>query len=772
MRAVLLLFVAVALASAETTQITGRVLDPSGAGVPEARVSAVARASGALVKTVADAAGSYTIGGLGAGEYLVEAHAPGLGSSKPERLTLAANQEHTLDITLMLQSVATQVQVTASGGAQSVDEQAKALTVIDSQQLTDRAEYSVADALRDVPGIRVQQLGGPGAMVRILSRGLRAYDTSVLIDGFRLRDAASPQGEATSLIGDLLLAGTERIEVLRGSGSSLYGTHATGGVVNIITAPGTSGFHGEIGAEGGGLGLLRGITRASGSALDERLRFGAGATHLNVIRGVDGNDRARNSLVHGLVQYRLGARTELTARIMANNSFAQLNDSPFAAQDLPQDPVIKAIPGVTFIPAPDDPDDSRAAGFFSGLFALSHSWSPTVSTRLSYQGVNTRRDNRDGPGGMAFQPEHNSSYLFDGRIDTLQARSDFRVARNWITAGYEWEHENFDNLTTDQHPVSPVNARLRMKQASHAVFAQDQIQLLDRHLQISLSGRLQDFQLHQPRFSDDTSVYRNVRLQSPPLALTGDLAVAYFSQRTGTKIRAHAGNGYRIPALYERFGGAFFGSFGVYGDPMLRPERVLAVDTGLDQYLGSRTRISTTFFYTRIQEAIIFDFSGVILPETDPYGRFGGYRNTAGGLARGLELSIETNPSRNSTLRSSYTYTNADERHSLFNTGNLKSVRTPDHMFTTSATQRFGRVFDATLDLFSSSSSLMVLEGRAFEFEGPLKADLAFNYTRPLTDTTSLRFFTRVENFLNRAYYEDGFRAPRAWATAGMRFLF
>ena len=238
-------------------------------------------------------------------------------------------------------------------------------------------------------------------------------DTSVLIDGFRLRDAAAPQGDVSAFMGDLLLADTDRIEVLRGSGSSLYGTHATGGVINIITAASDPGFHGEVGAEGGGLGLFRGLVKASGSALDQKLRFSLGATHLNVTRGIDGNDRARNSLVHGLVQYRLGSNTEASARILANDSFAQLNTTPFLDANL------------KVVPAPDDPDSRRAGGYFSGLFAVSHQWSSGASTRVSYQGVTTRRDNRNGPAGVSFQPEFNTSDEFDGRLDTIQARRTY-----------------------------------------------------------------------------------------------------------------------------------------------------------------------------------------------------------------------------------------------------------------------------------------------------------------------------------------------------------
>ena len=765
---------ALSAASSYAAELKGRVLDPSGSATPEARVTAVQRSTGSRAVAITGSDGTYSLPGLTAGEYLIEAQAPGFGVSAAQRVTLTGDGAESLDLSLELQRVSTQVHVTAAGGAQSVDEQAKALTVIDADQIADRAEYSIAETIRGVPGVRVQQLGGPGSFVRVLTRGMRTMDTAVLIDGFRLRDAGSPQGEASAYIGDLLVVNTDRVEVLRGSGASLYGTHATGGLVNVITATGGPGFHGEIGAEGGGLGMFRGFTRMSGSALEERVRFSGGVTHLNVTKGIDGNDRSRNSVGQGLVQYRIGAATELSGRILANNSFVQLNDTPYVLGNLPADPVVRAIPNVTFVPSPDDPDTRRDAAYMMGLVALSHHWTPSASVRVSYQGLSTRRDNRDGPGGTRFEPTFTTSDRFDGRLDTVQARGDFQVGNHWITGGYEFEREHFDNISRNEFapPSQLYDARLQIKQSSHAAFAQDQLQFLDRRLQLSFSGRVQGFQLNQPEFSDGTNVYRNAPVVEAPRAVTGDASIAYFIQSTGTKARAHVGNGFRSPSLYERFGGSFFGGFSVFGDPGLRPERLLAFDFGFDQYVGSRAKVSATYFYTRIQEAIAFDFSGAISPDTDPYGRFGGYRNTNGGLARGMELSLETNPIRSMTLRSAYTFTNADERRSIFSSGNIRSIRVADHMFTGTVTQRFGRRLDATFDVFAASDSLINFGTRAFSMEGPVKADVSVNYTHPLTDRTSLRLFTRIDNALNRTNYEDGFRTPKAWATVGLRLLF
>ena len=752
-------------ASAQTSSsssLSGRVLDPSGAPVPQAKVTVTSSDTAGRWTALTDAAGRYTLPSLRTGTWLVEATADGFGSAQPFRVNISG-EGSSADLRLEIANVATRVQVTAAALAQSVDEQSKALTIVDSAQLERRAEYSVADALRVTPGLRVQQLGGPGSFTRVIMRGMRSADTSILVDGFRLRDAASPQGDATAIIGDLLLTATDRIEVLRGSGSSLYGTHATSGVVNVISDTGGGPLRGDLSVEGGGLGLVRSTARMSGSAWRDRLRWTGGATHLNVTKGIDRNDRARNTSGHGFAQLQLGEHTSLSGRLLVADTFVQLNDTPY-------------LQAGRLIVSPDDPDNRRAGMSTIGTLTLAHTWNARASTRFSYSGVSTARDTRDGPGGTRFEPQFNDSNQFDGRIDTMQARSDFQLdRRHTLVAGYEFEREAFDNISRNEDPdqASRIDARLRISQRSHAMFAQAQGRYLQDRLQVLVSGRLQHFDLSHPLFSDNNPLYRSASLPSPSAARTGDISVSYHVVSTGTRLRAHVGNGYRAPALFERFGASFFfGSFSAYGDPGLRPERLLAADAGFDQYFfSSRVRVSGTYFYTRIQEAIIFDFSNIV-PATDPWGRFGGYSNTRGGLARGLEWSIEAMPYRSLTLQSSYTWTNADDRVSQLADGSLRAVRVSDHMFTAAATQRIGRRLDLTFDLAAASDYVVPFTRQPVRFEGPVRGDIVLSWTQPLSDNRSVRFYTRVENVFNREYLEEGFRTPKAWAVAGIKWFF
>ncbi|MDP2233144.1 MAG: hypothetical protein Q8K89_05880, partial [Actinomycetota bacterium] len=230
---------------------------------------------------------------------------------------------------------------------------------------------------------------------------------------------------------------------------------------------------------------------------------------------------------------------------------------------------------------------------------------------------------------------------------------------------------------------------------------------------------------------------------------------------------------------YERFG-TYYGSSGysAYGDPRLRPDRSIAVDWGVDQPLwNSRARLSATYFYTHLQEVIIFDFSGAIQPTVDPFGRYGGYRNTNGGLARGVELSASVAPTRSLSLTTAYTYTNARQRTPLV-PGVLRTYVIPDHQFSLAATQRLSSRLTVVFDLLASSNYLapiynpITYASRAYRFPGIARVEAGANYRLPLSEFRALRFFGKVDNLLNQTYFENGFRTPGATARGGIQFEF
>ncbi|HEY6801954.1 MAG TPA: TonB-dependent receptor plug domain-containing protein [Pyrinomonadaceae bacterium] len=810
-KVLLALVFVIALASSATvtaqssggTSVTGQIKDPQGASVAGATVTLYARDRTFRLATTTDSTGTYRFEHLAPGEYLVEAEAQGFATANAQRVLVERSQATKLDISLELAGVRSLVVVTASDTPQSVDEVSKAISVVDQKEIDERDESAIAESLRTVPGLRVQQLGGPGSLTTIKTRGLRNEDTAVLIDGFRFRDAAAPQGDASGFLEDLVVTDISRVEVLRGSGSSLYGSNAIGGVINIVTDEGGGPVHGSVLAEGGGLGMFRGRGQVAGGANNNKIVYSAGFSELNVVHGIDGDDESRNTSGQGRVLFRLSPTSTLSGRIYGANSRVNLNNSPDAIGTVPATGIIEAVrlpiseqrryeSGVpisslnvgnaNFIGAANDSDNLRKASFFSGAIAFTQKPTETFSYTLSYQGLRTKRSGINGPLGVGFQPFGGTERLqFDGLVHTLSGRFDAQLGRvNLITGGYEFESENFKNDGIEPDPAA--NSRVDVTQKSHTLFVQDQLRFMDDRLQLSGAFRAQFFRLDQPRFTPTaSSPFSGLTFQSPPTAYTGDGSVAYMFRSSGTKLRGHIGNGYRAPSLFERFGSSFDSFFGysTYGDPRLRPERSIAVDAGIDQTLyKNKLRMSATYFYTQLQRVIVFDFSGLIDPVTDPFGRFGGYANTNGGIARGAELSLTATPTRSLNIFSAYTYTKAQQRTQQV-PGTRRALVVPVHQFSLVATQRIGRRFLVNFDLAASSSYIapvfnpVTFVSRGYRFDGIAKADVGASYTLPLgSESRSVRFFGYVDNVFGQDYFESGFPTPGRIGRAGASFSF
>lgn len=769
------------LAAADTATLSGTTIDSTGAAIAGATVSLHQVAGSALLTATTGQTGQFSFTNAAPGKYLLDASTSVLSILKPEPVTLTANETKNVSLTLVVSAVRSQVSVTAAAVPESVDQISKQLDIVNASEAEQRGIISVSDAIRFVPGLRVSTRGGPGTFTSIQTRGLRVTDTAVLIDGFPFRDPTSVQNEASAYIGDLLLVNVSRMEVLQGSGSSLYGSNAMSGTVNIITDPGGAPVHGDVDLQGGGLGLFRGVARLAGGTQGNRLTYSAGISHLNVTEGVDDAGAVRDWSGQGALYYALQPNMRLVANVFGNTGFLQENVSPMPSATAPSTGIIPAIPITTFVPSQGDPDAGRYSHFISSLFRFEHELNSRLSYRLAYGIVDTIRDNTDGPGGPGFfQPLFNTSDRYAGRIDTVQARINYLFGAHQVfTAGYEFQQEHYLNTSTDENPDPAQRAYYRTdaRQGTNAAFAQDELRLLDNRLGILLSGRFTQASLDQPTFTGGgPSPYAGSPLPSPPAAYTGDVSISYFLRRSATKLRAHGGNSFRLPSLYERFGGFLFQGFDfAYGDPRLSPERAVSVDFGVDQYaFRQRLRLSATYFYSHLQEIIGFlDFPPGYV---DPFGRTAGYYNTAGGIARGVELSGEFRPNHQTTLFASYVYTNAQDRTSQYFTGTesapLQSPRILPNQVTVIATQRLGNHFDLALDFDGGSTYLYPLYGYAYRFDGPRQLGLSAGYSVDLSERIAARFYLRVSNALDQNYYEDGFHTPPRWAVGGIHFRF
>ncbi len=757
-----------------STSLQGTITDERGGKIVGAEVRLRSRA-GAQLNTTTDKNGGFEFTGVQSGEYLIEVRASGFVSFTSDEIILERGQTKRVEFTLKVVGISETVVVTAAGTPERDAEVSKVVSILDSQQIEEKRELAVAEALRGLPGVRVQQQGSLGSLTSIRLRGLRTFDTAVLLDGMRVRDASDIGGSAASLITDLVPVALDRIEVLRGAGSSIYGTNAIGGVLNLVPETSSGGPHFEAAAEAGALSTFRERLKVSGGL--RRSGYTFGLSRLDVRRGIDGQDQYGNSAGSGRFQFDPTSSLTIAINLYGTIANARLNDSPFA---LPgaftgSDSFPRAVAGVSFHPDLNNPDQGRRHRLLVGSARLSHQLSERFSYSLAYQRVSSHRRNYNGskidPRFALFYPfgDFEFTNVNKGATDTFDARLNARLSRsNLATAGVEFERESFFQQSIPS--FSSFN-NTTDKQRTFGIFGQDQLSFLDDRLRLSLGVRGQFFRI---RAADRPGILNSINAEK---SLTADGAVAYFIRSTQTKLRAHVGNGFRAPSLFERFGAGTFQGIGLvrFGDPTLRAEKSISIDGGLDQRLaGDRVVIGATYFYTRLRRLIAFEPSFV----TDPLGlgRFSGYVNRPGGLARGLESFLETSPARGMEMRASYTYTNSER--SVPSRGLQPEYVIPKHVFGFTLKQRY-RSFGFNFDLNRTGSYIAPIFENDFPFRtaeltfgGYTKADLFGSYERRIGEGTTIVLFAGSDNVFNQHYYENGFLAPGIVGRGGINIKF
>jgi vitamin B12 transporter len=753
--------------------IRGVVADENGAKVAGARV-VLNFTPGVQLTTHTDQSGAFEYKGLRSGSYLIEVVAEGFSEFASESLQVDRGQTKELAIQLKVAAINANVVVTATGTAQRADEVAKVVSTLDAEQIEAKHELTLAEALRGTPGVRVQQQGSPGALTTVRLRGQRNFDTSLLLDGLRVRDAGDINGSALSLITDLVPVAIDRIEILRGAGSSIFGTHAIGGVVNIIPEVGSNGFHVNAGFEGGGLGTFRERLQFSGGG--KSFGYELGANRLDVRDGIDGDDAYGNTGFAGRLQFQPTESMTIAANLYGTLANGRVNDNPFplpAAFTSPQR-FPDAVAGVTFQPDFNNPDQGRRQRLIVGSGRFTHVASDRIDYSIAYQRVSSNRRNYNGPNVdpqfAAFVPfgDFEFSNVNRGNIDTVDSRVNIRFARtNLATAGFEFERETF--FQSSQPSFNAFN-NTTDRQRTFAVFGQDQLSFLDDRLRLSLGARGQWYRVSS---ADRPGILQGTQAES---SATGDGAIAYFFRSTGTKLRAHVGNGFRAASLFERFGEGTFGSAGLtrFGDPTLRAEQSISADGGFDQRIANdRVIFGATYFYTRLQRVIAFTGFAI-----DPLGlgRFSGFENRPGGLSRGVETYLNASPVKGMELGASYTFTNSDR--SVVSQGLQPEYVIPKHLLGLTLRQRY-RWLLFSVDVNHTGSHIAPVFENNFPFRqadltfgGYTKADVFASYETRRSERVVLVLFGGVENAFDREYFENGFRAPGVVGRGGLTVRF
>jgi vitamin B12 transporter len=507
--------------------------------------------------------------------------------------------------------------VTAGRVEQPLTQTGSAITVVGAQDLARSNPTSVADALRAVPGLDLTETGGPGGNTAVRLRGANAGQTLVMIDGVRVNDPSSAPGEFDF---SMVPAGAiERIEVLRGPQSALYGSDAIGGVVNIITKRGSgpakvnltaeAGRYDTVSTQGSLLGASGPWSYAFSGALQKSGGFSRYGHRIPAIEArfpdLD-RDGFERQVGYGRIGYDAGNGARLEAGGLSSWTRADFDAATGAFPDTPA-------------------SASRWLGqaWTRGTAeTLDGAWTHTVQAFAN----RTERSFDEYSYRINRLPQNTTRTLSDfiGERVGAEYQGNLKLgAFGTLIAGSRLEHESADTSSQRVMPVPlPRTPTLAGEQTTRSVFALWQVPIGER-LITSVGGRIDDVQ-GVDRFE------------------TWRATAAYLIPETGSKLRASAGTGGKAPTLFQLYAPTF-------GNPGLQSEKSFGWDAGLDQsFLQGRVTLSGTVFENRLGNLIEFDITAMR------------YFNVAQALTRGVEAAgdVELWPQL-LHLKAAYTYLHA-----------------------------------------------------------------------------------------------------------------
>jgi vitamin B12 transporter len=609
-----------------------------------------------------------------------------------------------------------EIVVTATRTPQATSRAGSAISVITSEAIEKSSAHNIGELLQQIPGIHVSRAGGAGGQELVRIRGGDARHTLVLIDGVRVNDPSSTGREFD--FAALVLADVERIEILRGAQSAVYGSDAMGGVVNIILKEGRAGNRLSLDISHG----THGTTELKGAASGEqerfyyslgfsRLRTDGFSTYGHRIPRLERrlpkleDDGANRMGLSGRFGVRLSDSMTLEMGGTANASQA---DYDIAFGDFPDTPSIAHNDlngGYTRLI-----DDVFDGALRSTLTVFANRSARTLFDYFVY-----------GPGAQDYQETH---YGFKGSRTGVEYQADVRLGSfGHLTLGSRLERETAESTHRSVYPVPGADQQhFKAYQDTSSAFVSYQSTFSER-LHMSAGGRV--------------DVVSNVGL-----FVTGRATVAYETWETGTKWRGSIGTGAKAPSLYQLFS--------TYGNDGLDPEHSLSVDIGLDQRLfDERLRVSTTLFSNRFNSLIEFTTSQSGCGHGRPYGC---YYNIDAAKTYGLEVELEAILNESVSVRGAYTYLRANDLAS-----GDELARRPKH-------QAFVGLRLTPTQQWTLEPTLVVV-GERFSSPGEQErlgpyARLDFLAEYKVDDNFAL--FARAENLTNAHYQE-----VRDYGTAG-----
>jgi vitamin B12 transporter len=594
----------------------------------------------------------------------------------------------------------------ATGVATPARETTSAVTVINRQQLEQQQLRSVPDALSTVPGLNVVQTGSPGGTTSIFLRGTNANHTKFIIDGMDVSDPSLLN--RTFDLGQMLTGDVERIEVLRGPQSGLYGADAIGGVVSVITKKGEGPPTWSFTTEGGSFGTFNQRASFGGSTANYNYQFNIDhfrsdsvpVTPLELLP--KGQTRHNDLYDNKTYSTKLGATINdyLTLNYVGRYTDAKLK---FTGDDFTNFPVV--------FPAARQSEQIVHKFFTRGEAVVD----PFNGRFVSYFGVNWLDNWNLFVDPLSFPTDTVSK----GNRIRIDYRGDLKLAPNaLLMVGASDETESFR--------TGAINKSANLK---------------GQFVELQTDYQKTFFLVANGRIDDDEFFGSHA---------TWRIAPAVIVPWTDTKFRASYGTGFKVPTLVQRF--QDFPSFGFFGNPNLLPESSTGWDIGFEQPLwDKRALVGATYFDNHLTNLIDSTFTSWI--------------NIGHAHTQGVEAFAAVNITDRIKLRGDYTFTRAFDTDT-----NLELLRRPKHKWSLQALWNPIDPLTLTATLVHVGERIDINRDGSIPrllAPGYTVVNVAANYQV----NPNLKTFARIDNLFDERYQNPaGFLRPGIGAYAGITY--
>jgi vitamin B12 transporter len=605
-----------ALAQTQVATVSGSVTDPAGAAIADAQIVAAqipAQGSAAQQQIASGSDGRFAMK-LAAGRYRIAVSRDSFARWAQE-ISVAAGDSRELQVRLALEPLSAKVDVTAQALPIDADSSPAPLTILTRATIDQRIAISLPDLLETQPGFSLGRTGPEGGSTSLFLDGGNSNYTKVLVDGV---PANTPGGLID--FSNLTVDNVDKIEVVHGAESALYGSDAMDGVVQIFTHRGTTRIP-EFTAYADGGSFSTGHGGAELSGLLGRFDYSAAVSDLET-SGQGPNDAFRNRTLSGLFGWRVSDTSRIQLSVRDNDSES-------------------GTPGPTLQQPANLTDTISLRNFEAGLradFTTGTHWRHQLSGEETYSRDST------------FDPFFPTFYQYNRAGFTGQSTYFFRGLG--VTAGYEYQVENgFLSVAADFGLTDVVSHARRNNQAGYI----DLRWQAASRLVLNAGVRAED----------------NAFFGTRVLPRVGGSYALRIAQGAFGDTRVHATYGQGIVA--PRFDQSYGNDPCFPGNPNLRPDESKTFHAGVDQKLASdRVRISADFFDNRFHNIVSFvptapSAACIDGGFGDPFGS-GTFINTDLARAIGANFSGEARITRWLSASANYSY---DSSRTLSASGNL-----------------------------------------------------------------------------------------------------